>query len=187
MSPKWSFIAMGMSDDVAFHVEAALIDTYPDLANIVLGRGSGKFGPLSTNELEESYALTPTPLETGLKYLLVFINRKWHPTMTADQSYRAAHYAWGVNRDKAHNCDYVLAIGPGGIVRGCFVADHWHAATLENFPEYDPIRGRSGFRGMPASEDIWNRYVPSQLPDEVLPQGKGPTSFCYWPRDRPTA
>jgi hypothetical protein len=170
----------GMTDDIALQVEAALIDSYPGLSNLVSGQGAA-YGPQTPEELEEKYALPLTPFERGHKYLLVFVNKKWVKGMKPIEVYAAAHYAWGVNRKNAQKSDYVLAISQG-VVRGCFVAHEWLEATRQNFPEHDPDEGRSGFRGGPVSTEVWDKYVPTKVPNEAMPQGKGPTSFCYWPR-----
>ena len=180
LEPKVCIHRHGMTEEVALHVEATLIDAYPNLANAVQGHGSGSFGPITVEGLEEKYGLGETPLDPVLNYLLVFVNQRWRPGMNRDQVFRTAHYAWRVNPQRAESCDYVLAVSVG-VVRGCFVAERWLMATRCNFPNYEPLPNRYGFEGI-AAGDVWERYVPTRVPEDVLPQGRGPTSFCYWPR-----
>lgn len=180
LTPRVIVHRHNMTDEVALHVEASLIDVYPSLTNIQPGRGSGSYGPLTVAELEEKYALQPTPLSANQRFLLVFVNKKWQPGMTQHQVYQATQYAWGVNKASAEACHYVLAISRG-IVRGCFKANAWFDATPAHFPGREPIPGRLGFIGEPAA-DVWDTFVPTLVPEEAMPQGRGPTSFCYWPR-----
>ena len=181
LTPQIVIHRHGMSDEVALHVEASLIDVFSQLTNIQAGHGSGSFGPQTVGELEEKYSLRPTPLtRADLRFLLVFVNKQWQPEMTPDQVYYAAHFAWGVNKQRAEACNYILAVSRG-IVRGCFIATEWLKADQQGFPDRKPVPGRLGFIGEPAT-DVWDQYVPTRVPDEAMPQGQGPTSFCYWPR-----
>jgi hypothetical protein len=94
-----------------------------------------------------------------------------NPGMTPKEVYRAAHYAWRVDRNKAEACHYVSAVS-GGIVRGCFRANRWFEATSKYFRGYDPVPRGSGFEGEPASADVWDRYVPTKMPNNALSQGQ---------------
>ena len=181
LAPEVCIHRHGMSEEVAFHVEAALIDAYEKLSNEVGGHGSSVYGPQSPGELEEKYGLRQTPLNPEVKYLFVFLNRNWRRGMEPLEVYHAAHFAWKVRRSEAAKCKFVLAVSQG-VVRGCFLADQWLEASAENFPGRSPEPNRSGFVGRPAPSHVWNEYVPTLLPDHALPGGKGPRSFCYWPR-----
>ena len=181
LEPEICIHRHGMTDDTAIAVELALIDAYDGLSNLVGGHGSSVYGPQSPQDLEEKYGLRATPLNKDRRYLFVFLNKNWRKGMKPDEIYKAAQYAWGVNRAQAAKCQYVLAVSQG-VVRGCFIADQWLEATVENFPERSGEPKRSGFIGRPAPANVWDEYVPTRMPAEAMPKGKGPTSFCYWPR-----
>lgn len=186
LAPQVCIHRHGMTNDTAFHLEAALIDAYENLSNEVSGHGSSVFGAQSPEQLEEKYGLRQTPLNKESRYLFVFLNKYWRKGMTPEEVYSAAQYAWKVNRTQASRCKYVLAVSQG-VVRGCFVAERWLEATVENFPGRSPKPDRSGFLGGPSPADVWADYVPTRVPDEAMPKGKGPRSFCYWPRQSRTA
>src|SRR6056297_87345 len=45
----------GMDEKIAFEVEAAVIDSYPNTTNIVGGAGSNDFGPMNALEIVNKY------------------------------------------------------------------------------------------------------------------------------------
>ena len=70
-----------MDDKTAFEVEAALMDAYPGLTNIVGGRGSGEYGTAHAQQLVVKYAAEPADFPH--KELLISINRSFldYPSM----------------------------------------------------------------------------------------------------------
>jgi hypothetical protein len=53
----------GLDDKTAFEVEAALIDAYPGLTNIVGGSGSGDFGVMHAKEIIAEYCAEPAAFQ----------------------------------------------------------------------------------------------------------------------------
>ena len=115
----------GMDDKTAFEVEAALIDAYPGLTNIVGGAGSTDYGAMHAREIIRRYSAEPAVFQH--KALLISVNR----SATEASLYEATRYAWKISKSKAKQAEVILATVQGLIV-GAFVADDWLAATAAN-------------------------------------------------------
>ena len=170
-------------EDVAYEVEAALIDAYPGLTNRVDGRGSGDFGSRHVEEIVSQYAAEEFSVEAPL--ILIYIGR--HLNSWGDP-YEAVRCAWKINVERARRRSLVLAHA-NGLVVGAFRPSEWLPATRENFPSrfgefeedfVDPSTGRPtrwGFIGEPAEQDIWNLYVGKRVPQQY--RGKqNPVQYC---------
>src|SRR5713101_4222116 len=64
----------GMDDKTAFEVEAALIDAYPGLTNIVGGAGSTDYGAMHAQEIVSRYSAEPANFD-HVRALLISVNR----------------------------------------------------------------------------------------------------------------
>jgi len=154
----------GMDDATAIEVEAALIDAYPGLTNIVGGAGSSDYGVMHAKEIITRYCA-----ETAVfrhKMVLISVNR----SAIVKSLYDATRFAWKISRPKAEQAQYVLATVQG-VIRGAFVADRWLDATEESFPRLGESPGRLGFVGHEAPPDIWKEYVGKRIPDEYRKKG----------------
>lgn len=154
----------GMNDQTAFEVEAALIDAYPGLTNIVGGASSSDFGVMHAKEIIRRYAAEPAVFQH--KALLISVNK----TAAENSLYEATRFAWKINRPKAMEAEVVLATVQGLIV-GAFVADDWLPATSENFPSREDVAERLGFVGRQAPREIEQLYVGKRVPDEYRKRG----------------
>ena len=169
----------GIQDpSVAFEVEAAVIDVYPDLTNEAGGHGSGERGPRTTEELIAQYGAEF--LRVRHRFLLVSVSAK----LSDDEStiYQAARYAWRMGRAQVEKCDLVLA-RDGAIVIGAFRPNEWLEATPKNFPckpLLPPIkRGqRWGFIGDWAEQQIRDCYVGKRIPERYLKSTGNPITYC---------
>lgn len=155
----------GMAVDVALEVEAALIDAYPGLTNIVGGTGSNDFGVMHANEIVSRYCAEPAIFKH--RAILISINRS---ATEASDIYEATRYAWVIKRRRAERAEVILATRQGLIVEA-FVADKWLDATPENFPGRIAVPGRLGFIGKRAPMTIRNLYVGKTVPDEYRKKG----------------
>ncbi|MDI6791373.1 MAG: hypothetical protein QME81_00700 [bacterium] len=157
----------GMDDETALEVEAALIDAYPGLTNVVGGAGSNDYGVMHVKEIISLYHAEPAVFQQH-KALLLNVNRSAAETSL----YEATRYAWVINKDKdkAKQAEVILAIQQGRII-GAFIADDWLEATAANFPGRDDIPGRFGFVGQEAPAAISRLYVGKRVPDEYLKPG----------------
>jgi uncharacterized protein len=158
----------GLDDKTAFEVEAALIDAYPGLTNLVSGTHSNDCGVMHAKEIITRYCAPEAKFEH--KIILINVNRE-----ASERSlYEAVRYAWKINITRANQADYVLATVKGLIV-GAFKVHEWLPANQDNFPdrwsEDDEFDGRHGFMGEEASEDIKQLYVGKRVPDSFRKRG----------------
>jgi hypothetical protein len=154
----------GMDDETALEVEAALIDAYPGLTNLVGGVGSNDFGVMHAKEIVKRYCAEPA--EFRHKVLLISVNRSANERSLLD----ATRFAWKVSPAKAREAEVILATRQGLIV-GAFIADEWLEATAANFRDLGHEPGRFGFIGRDAPADIAKLYVDKRVPDKFRKRG----------------
>ena len=129
---------------IAFAIEAALIDIYPALTNKQSGHGNSAMTAL---EIIKKYDLPKFEENPSEKLLLININAYDKDITDRDAIYEQVRASWRVNKSRAEEVDYVLAVRRG-VVIGAFVAKEW-------YKEGD----RWGFNGDEAEEAIWQRFV----------------------------
>lgn len=154
----------GLDEKTAFEVEAALIDAYPGVTNIMDGHGSSEYGVMHASEIIKKYSAEEVLFNH--KALLISVNK----SVEASSLYEATRYAWRLNVSKARKAEIILPIVQGLVV-GVFIADDWLPATSENFPGRETIEGRFGFRGRKAPEDVHNYYMNKLIPDSFRKKG----------------
>ncbi len=163
----------GLDDKTAFEVEAALIDAYPGLTNIVTGAGSNEYGAMHALEVARKYQAEPAVFQH--RAILISVNR----SATESSLYDATRYAWKISPTKAARAEVVLAVR-FGIIIAAFVAREWRPATQEHFPGYDPVPGRHGFIGIEAPDAVRKMYVGKLTPDEFRKRGaSNPIKYTY--------
>ncbi|MEM8737498.1 MAG: hypothetical protein AAGG38_03330 [Planctomycetota bacterium] len=156
----------GLNSKTAFEVEAALIDSYPGLTNLVAGLGSNSFGPMHAQEILTRYAAKTADF-SGVRALLINVSRSAGTTSL----YEATRYAWKINPVKARRAEVILAVMQG-LIRGAFTADRWLEANPENFPQHPPLSpGRYAFVGRSAPRQIQSRFVGKRIPDTYRKRG----------------
>lgn len=154
----------GLSEKSAFEVEAALIDAYPGITNIMDGHGNSDFGAMHSSEIIKKYSAETAKFEH--KALLISVNRS-----ALDGSlYEATRYAWRLSKKKASESEVILATVQGLIV-GAFVAEQWLEAKTVNFPGREPVEGRYGFIGDEAPVELQKQYVGKRTPGEFRKKG----------------
>lgn len=169
----------GMDKETAYEVEAALIDAYPGLTNIIAGEGSNDFGVMHVNEIIKLYEAEEAKIIH--KALLININKSW-----AERAlYDATRFAWKLNIERAKKAEVVLAHKQGLIV-GAYIPKEWKKVTLENFPEFEVLIGpknlsrRFGFIGEEADEATKIRYVGKRVPGKYRKRGaQGPIRYAW--------
>jgi uncharacterized protein len=154
----------GMDDKTAIEVEAALIDAYPGLTNIVGGTGSSDYGAMHAKEIIVRYCAPQAVFKH--KALLINVNR----TATETSLYEATRYAWKIKKSKAEKAEVILATRQGLIV-DAFIAHQWLEATPANFPGRIASPARFGFVGVDAPAEIKKLYVRKRVPDELRKKG----------------
>lgn len=161
----------GMEQDIAKEVEAALIDAYSGLANIMAGESSGDRGVMHADEIVNKYRLEPA--EFHHRALLVSINL----TSTEQSLYDASRFAWKLG-GKREQAEIVLAC-ERGIIRGAFIPKKWFKATRQNFPGLGDLPGRWGFEGEEASSEIQSMYIGKRVPDECSFGSGNPIRYTW--------
>lgn len=154
----------GMDESAALEVEAALIDAYSGLTNEKGGNGNSDYGAMHVQEIIERYKSEPADIQH--KAILINVNRS-SPDVDL---YEATRYAWKMKKEKAEHAEIVLAVKQGVIV-GAFKPTRWLEATVENFPGHEPVPGRIGFEGVPATADVAELYVRKLVPQEYRKRG----------------
>ena len=169
----------GMDEEVAFEVEAALIDAYPGLTNIAGGTGGSDRGAMHAEEIIRRYSAEPAVFRH--KALLISVNRS-----AAERSlYDATRYAWKISKAKAKQAEVILATMQGLIVRA-YIAHDWLPATATNFPGLaEDAPGRLGFVGEEAPDEIRKLYVGKRVPDKYRKRGAAnPIKYTWDRRER---
>ena len=165
----------GLGEKTAFEVEAALIDAYPGISNIMDGHGNSEFGAMHSEEIIRHYTVEDADFKH--KAVIISVNR----SALEYSLYEATRYAWRLDPKKASQASVVLATVRGLIV-GAFKADEWLEATSENFPGLgrETIEGRYGFVGKKASIDFEQLYVNKRVPDKYRKKGaSNPVKYTW--------
>lgn len=149
----------GMEPSVAKEVEAALIDAYPGLTNVMGGEASGDRGAMHADEIVSEYLAAPAVFEH--RALLISVNR----SASERPLYEATRFAWKLSQKRANETQVVLA-SEKGIIRSAYIPDKWMEATADNFPGRPDRPGRLGFIGHEAPPEIQNLYIGRRIPDE---------------------
>lgn len=163
----------GLAEEVALEVEAALIDAYPGITNLMSGYGS-EYGMMNTYEILNKYKAETAVLDHDV--LMITINR----SISEKSTYNATRFAWKLDVQRAEKAMYILAVEKGIIV-DVFVAHKWHKARKQYFPEFaNHTNKRYGFIGKEANEDIKSLYVGKKVPDEYRKKGaSNPIKYNY--------
>jgi len=152
MEPQELGILKGLVHETKAHAKAC----HKPLANgeagrrITMGKGTG----------EE--AVFPE----HMKLLLVCVNKTHEPICI----YNRARYSWEIIPAKAGEAEYVLAV-EWRVIIGVFKAEKWFPALSIHFPQLPPEhanweeqKGRFGFIGIPASNDVKHLYLGKSVP-----------------------
>lgn len=181
-----------LSENEALHVEAALIDAYPQLTNEVIGNSSSKCGIMTVRDIIQKYSLEEIPESEFNKHKVVII--KIGKSLDKGLGlYDATRYAWSLDSQRASEADYVLSVGLGGVIMGIFEVEKWLLATPENFPKITEFHnsghyrfdcsdsGRYGFIGYATTNtEIINLYKNKKLPKKYIKKGSSnPIQYNY--------
>ncbi len=120
-------------DEAVFEVEAALIDLYSGLTNLQGGHASSDRGPMNHLELIDKYSLPEFPSEPNDRLILICVN-KLEERFNRKAVYDLVRCCWRLNKTRADNAEYVIAV-VRGVAVGAFIAGAWLPATPENFPD----------------------------------------------------
>lgn len=165
------------SDEVAYQIEAALIDAYPGLTNAQSGHDSGDYGCRHVDQIIMEYSATEFEVKESL--ILICIRRCYRGG--EKNIYDCTRGTWKMRKDAAKKHHLVLAHSDG-IVLGAYRPKTWQVATKENFPwlSSDEL-DRIGFIGAEAS-DVWSHYVGKRIPERYRRPGAAyPIRYVDYP------
>ncbi len=155
------------TEEIAYQIEAALIDAYPGLSNRASGHGSGDYGCRHVEEIIAEYRVDE--FDASDKLILISINRSFDDD--GKSIYDAVRGVWRMSIERARQYHLVLA-HRRGIVVGAFVPTAWLPATRDNFPWLsEDVPGRIGFSGVEADEGQRARYVDRRVPTRFRARG----------------
>ena len=172
-------------EDAAYEIEAALIEAYPEIANIAGGHGSEEYGCRSVAELVEHYAIDEAKFEHDV--ILIDISRSFHRKKpTRENLYDSVRLMWVLKKEKAERYEFVLP-HRGGVILGVFRPDRWLPATVENFPEFAEMiemhrssgrPNRIGFEGREETDpEIVRRYERKRVPPRYRTAPRTPCRY----------
>jgi uncharacterized protein len=96
--------------------------------------------------------------------------------------YERVHRCWKINKKRAEQADYVLAVIKGR-VEGVFEPLQWFFTCNDkdckmNKCEKWPCE-RKGFVGKEAGDDAQKKYLYKYIPDWFMRSGPGPIQYTY--------
>lgn len=170
------------TSETAYQIEAALIDAYPGLTNLMAGHASADKGCRTVEQIRDVYAAEELNAKEPL--ILIFIGRALDEGIGRVEGkgtdiYDAVRAVWKMKREKAESYKLVLAYDGRGLVVGAFRPEKWLQGTRENFPFLkESLPDRIGFEGQRATE-VEAIYLGKKVP----PRKKGAmTPFRYLPQ-----
>jgi hypothetical protein len=164
--PRIEILSHSMpTEEVAFHVECAVIDAIGlgGLANRVRGSGSTERGRASLKELVSRY--TSKRVSIVEPTLLVRINQEYRRDMAAIDLYDATRSAWRLGPRRTE-LRYAFAVFEG-VVREVYEISHWLPAVSTFNQRWGGRRVRRTkrweFVGTLAPEHVRRRYINSYV------------------------
>ena len=161
------------NEEVAYEIEAALIDAYPGLTNQAAGRGSGDYGCRHVEQIIQDYAAEPFDVEEPLVLISM--------SVTHDEGrsvYDAVRHSWKVSLSNVEQRKLVLANYRGKVL-AAFRPTEWLKDTEENFPGWHHNPDRYAFIGEPAEDEVARKYVGKRVPEQYRAKGAAnPIRYC---------
>jgi hypothetical protein len=173
---RHSVIRHGMSDEVAFEVESALIDlanrTGANLTNEVTGHNSIENGMMSIDEILRKYNAPPLN-ELLHNVVIININKKYKSVRSEalhgntnhtakDLIYESVKQAWVIGKRRG-TVEYVLAEYKGIIVEVYEVIEVSINGQIEKWYPVSGYKNRWGFHGKKAIDDVRSVYINKSI------------------------
>jgi hypothetical protein len=142
---KHFILRHGLSESIAFEIEASLIDFVgmKNLSNLQGGHYSSDYGLKTASEISAIYEASE--LSTDKPILLININKRYHRDMTDNELYDATRKSWVVGT-RRNNAKYGIATYRG-LTREVYEIDNWYSIEVNG-------KTRWGFNGKKANENI---------------------------------
>ena len=149
-----------MTPEVAFEVEAALIDATPGLSNEVSGQNSG-YGPANATQLQERYAAEEMEISSDHKVVIVKLQQT--TVEKYDSMYEAVRTGWKVKKARADKAEFVIG-AVDGICRGVYKPEGEWKKCAEKPKRFE-------FIGQEAEDTVKKMYLGKRLPDYMRKKG----------------
>ena len=165
----------GMNEESSYEVEAALIDAYQGVTNIMGGFGSNDYGPMHAKEILNKYAAEEAVISH--KVLMITINK----SVSQKSIYNATRFAWKLSKTKIQNVEFVFSVVQG-IIIDIFKPIEWKQGLATNFLELDveDRPKRIGFVGERANQKILNLYLRKRVPSKYRKKGAAnPVKYSF--------
>ena len=172
---KHIIVRHGLSESVAFQIEASLIDTLTYcgllLSNIVGGHNSIEKGLMTSEEIVRLYN-AQTLSEMGSDCVLININRTYKRGNGTDPIYQATKETWLISEWRLPKIKYVLSEFRGLIVE-VFEVQKWYPKQRPKNKTIDREKNIKiqvhvtgyGFDGIVAPDEIRNKYINKSVAD----------------------
>jgi hypothetical protein len=145
------------TEDIAYQIEAALIDSYPGLTNRIAGHDFGYYECRHLKQIIDYYKKDDFLIEKPL--ILISINKSLDdPNMNI---YDATRGCWKVNPEKVNDYKLVLAHFKGTVIK----------AYRPKFPWLEKDLERYGFIDTEAEDEIKNKYIQKNVPSIFRKKG----------------
>jgi uncharacterized protein len=164
----------GLDENTAKHVEASLIDVFPNLLNLVRGHDAD-LGVAELENLIERYDAKKA--EIHVKGVLIRIEREWRRDLSPEELYEKTR-GWWACQPKRHNPDYAFSVALG-LIREVFQIEKWERYNTRRNAPHDSgnldarerqqrDQNRVGFIGK-VSESL--QYLKGASVAHLLPRG----------------
>lgn len=163
---EYKILRHGLSEEMAFEVEAASIDLIglSNLKNEVRGHDSDR-GIKTLNELMSLYDSKPIE-RFDEPCLIITINRKYYSGISSEELYEATR-GWWVIGEKRERVKFVLSTY-NGIVREVYEVNDW-----------EKVGKRCCFGGRIASDNIRGKYINRSLENFIKVGSQNPVKYTF--------
>ncbi len=174
----------GLDEEQAFHVEAALIEAYPQLTNEQGGHKNNKLGVMTVNDVRINYG-AETINESNFDKFKVLIIKVGSSLLNGMDIYNATRYSWKLSVVRAREADFVLSVErESGLIKQIYKVSEWLEANNDNFPMFEVSlnsSGRYGFNGVVVDDlNIVNIYKNKRIPEKYRKSGmQNPILYNY--------
>lgn len=165
---KHIIVRHGLSENEAYQIEAALIDSLIYcgllLSNKVKGINSIEKGLMTSGEIKRLYNAQPLD-KIGNDCILININKRYKRGSGEQSIYQATKETWTIDKDKLPRLKYVLSEYRGLIVE-VFKVDKWYEKERGYTPKakkYGQTKIGYGFDGVVAPDEIRNLYLNKSI------------------------
>lgn len=145
--------------EIAFQIEAALIEAYSGLNTIQGGHYSSEYGIMSAQEIVNKYKAEEADFD-GIKGICITVNNSIENGV---ELYYATKRAWRLDPNRAKQAKYVFAVVKG-IIKGVYEPKRWASCIHDNFNDLqNEFPNRYGFDGKEACEDIKGKFLNKKV------------------------